>query len=439
MGSHNFELFALQVTAMLAVALLFGQLMRKMKQPAVLGEMVGGIILGPTIIGLIFPEFYTWLFNSSSSVVEIRNASIKMGMLFYLFIAGLDINLSEIRKFGVKALSIGIIGTLLPISVGVGIAYLMTAKFWGSVVEAHYLSFALFIGMNLGNSAIPVLSRILMDLGLLKRDFGSLVMSSAIIDDLLNWTLFAIVLSDIAPVGEISGVSLPLSILINVLFLIAVLAIGRWLSPFALRWARKNVAWPSGFIAFTALVILLAGSVAERIGIHAFFGAFLAGIAVRQNNEEAKEAHDVITHFVLSFFAPIYFVSMGMTTNFFVNFDWWMVLVLFAAATISKVGAVLLGARLAGMPINREVWAIGFGLNARGATGIILANVGLANGLIDDRIFVSITIMAIATSMMSGPVMKRLLGDRLKMRSIDPHEDILTIDQQIKPQSASSD
>jgi K+:H+ antiporter len=117
-------------------------------------------------------------------------------------------------------------------------------------------------------------------------------------------------------------------------------------------------------------------------------------------------------HFVMSFFAPLYFVSMGMSTNFIRNFDPALVALVLVAACVSKIGAVLLGARAAGMPLDREAWAVGFGLNARGATGIILAGVGLSNGLIDERMFVAMVVMAIVTSMMSGPMMRYLLSDR---------------------------
>ena len=120
-----------------------------------------------------------------------------------------------------------------------------------------------------------------------------------------------------------------------------------------------------------------------------------------------------MAHFTLSFFAPIYFISIGMTTNYITNFDVALVLLIFVVACISKVGSVLLGARLAGMPLDREAWAIGFGLNARGATGIILAGVGRTAGVIDDRIFVSIVVMALATSLMSGPMMNWLLSHQI--------------------------
>lgn len=416
----------MQITLMLATALIFGQVMRKFRQPAVLGEMIGGIILGPTIIGLLLPDFYNWLFHSSTGISMVRDTSIKLGMLFFLFISGLDVNLSDVRRLGGQSLLIGLIGTALPIVGGIGLAYLLRTL-WGPVVEGHFFSFALFIGMNLANSANPVIARILMDLGLLKERIGSVIMTATIVDDLINWTLFAIVLNDIAPVNDAAqaGSFLPGGILgsiaVVLVFFIAVIGAGRLIAPRIFPWIRQQLPWPSGFIAFTALVILVAGSFSEWIGINAFFGAFLVGIAVGQNGSQAQEAHDVITQFVLSFFAPIYFVSMGMTTNFIVNFDLVLVLVLTAAAVVTKVGSVVLGARLAGMPLNREVWAIGFGLNARGATGIILAGVGLANKLIDERIFVGIVVMAIVTSLMSGPIMNRLLGRKLP--NLDPHDE----------------
>lgn len=410
MSSQDFVKFSLQVTAMLACAVIFGQLMRKIKQPAVVGEMFGGIVLGPTILGVVAPSLYAWLFQSSTNVAVIRDASIKMGMLFFLFVAGLEVNLSDLKKLGRRAVLIGFIGTFLPIAIGVGLVYLIPREYWGPAVQKHYFSFALFIGMNLANSANPVIARVLMDLGLLKGEIGTLIMTATIVDDLMNWTLFAVILSDIAPSGSAVSTSLPMSIAMVVLFFIVILGFGRWIGPRALHWAKSYVTWPTGFIALTALVILVVGSASEALGIHAFLGAFLAGVVLGGDNEEQNEAHDVIGQFVLSFFAPIYFVSMGMTTNFITNFDLGLVLLILVVACVSKVGAVLLGARAAGMPLNREAWAIGFGLNARGATGIILAGVGLTNGVIDARIFVAVVVMALITSLMSGPMMNYFLS-----------------------------
>ena len=408
MTSSEFVLFSLQVVLMLTFGLVFGQVMRRHQQPSIVGEMIAGIILGPTVVGALFPHFYAWLFQSSPGVVAARDAAIKMGMLFFLFVAGLEVELPDPRREGRRPILIGLVGTLVPIAVGVGMVYLVPRGFWGAAANAHFVYFALFVGMNLANSANPVIARILMDLGLLRGKIGTLVMSATIIDDLVNWTLFAIILNNIAPVRQGNN-SLWISVFLVVAFFVVILGIGRWIGPRSLRWLRSHVAWPSGFIGLTAVVVLAAGSLSESLGLNAFLGAFLVGVALGGNGEERNEAHEVITYFVLSFFAPLYFVSMGMAANFAANFDTLLVLLILVVACVSKVGSVILGARLAGMPLNREVWAIAFGLNARGATGIILAGVGLAQGLIDQRIFVAFVIMSVATSVLSGPMMNSLL------------------------------
>ena len=415
MISADFVRFAMQIAVMLLCAVIFGQIMRRFKQPAVLGEMIGGIILGPTIFGMIAPSLYNSLFNSSASVIFVRDASIKLGMLFFLFIAGLEVDLSDLRRLGKRAALIGLVGTLVPIAAGVALVYLLPRSFWGPLAGRHLFAFALFIGMNLANSANPVIARILMDLGLLQSEIGTLIMTATIVDDLVNWSLFAIVLSEISPVTS-STHGLPITILTVIVFFVLVLGLGRWLGRRSLRWVRGHVAWPSGFIAVTSIAILVAGSISEGLGIHAFLGAFLLGAALGGHDKERNKAHDVIAHFVMSFFVPIYFVSMGMSANFITNFDFLLIAIILIVACISKIGAVVLGARMAGMRVNREVWAISFGLNARGATGIILAGVGLANKVIDERIFVAIVVMALVTSLMSAPMMTTFLHPKLALK-----------------------
>ena len=423
MSSHEFVKLALQLATMLLFATLFGELMRRRRQPAVVGEMVGGIILGPTVLGLLAPEFYRWLFLAAPAVASMREAFIKFGMLFFLFFAGLQVNLSDLRDVGRRALLIGVIGTLVPIGAGVALVYAVPRDFWGVAVQKHFVSFALFIGMNLANSANPVIARVLLDLGLLNQPIGTLIMTATLVDDLVNWTLFAIILGDIAPTGPASG-TLGASVVCVAAFVVLILALGRLAGPPVLRLAKRHLNWPGGFIAVTAVVILLASTITEAAGVHAFLGAFLAGVALGRSRTDAayNEAHDLIGTFVGGFFAPIYFISMGMTTDFIANFDGVLVALVFIAACVTKLFSVLLGAKAAGMPINRQAWAIAFGLNARGATGIILAGVGLANKVIDERVFVGIAVMALGTSIMSGPVMRRLLNAELSHApDVKPH------------------
>ena len=152
-------------------------------------------------------------------------------MLFFLFYAGLEVNLSDLKRLGKRAVLIGLIGTVVPIAAGVALVYGLPRDFWGPAAQKHFLSFALFIGMNLANSANPVIARILMDLGLLSGPIGALIMTATIVDDLVNWTLFAIILSDIAPSGPSAGGSLLLKIALVMLLFAVVLGVGRWLGP----------------------------------------------------------------------------------------------------------------------------------------------------------------------------------------------------------------
>jgi Kef-type K+ transport system membrane component KefB len=408
MSSQDFVKLALQLATMLGFAIMFGEMMRRFKQPAVLGEMFGGIILGPTVLGSLVPSLYYWIFLSSANVTTVRDASTKLGMLLFLFYAGLEVNVSDLKTVRKKAILIGLVGTLLPIAMGVALVYAVPREFWGQTVQAHFLSFALFVGMNFANSANPVIARILLDLGLLNGPIGALIMTATIVDDLVNWTLFAVILSDFAPPGQTTDGSLITSALLVGVFFIVVLGVGRWVGPAAMKRIQRHVAWPNGFIGVTAVLVLCASSAAEALGVHAFLGAFLLGAALSETEKTRNEAHGVIGHFVMSF-VPIFFISMGMSTNFITNFDPLLVVLILVAASVSKIGAVILGSKAARMPLDREVWAIGFGLNARGATGIILAGVGLANGVIDARIFVALIVTALITSFMAGPMMNRLL------------------------------
>lgn len=418
MESADFVLFTLQVTLMLACAVVCGHLMRRLGQPSVLGEMIGGILLGPTLFGALAPELWGRIFHGSPGVNVARDAAIKLGMLFFLFVAGLEVQVSDLRRLGRRAAVIGLVGTLLPILAGVVLVHLTPAALWGPLADTHRTALGLFIGMNLANSANPVIARVLMDLGLLDQEFGTVVMTATVVDDLVNWTLFAIVLGQIAPPTATSAagdLGLGMGIALVLAFCIGVFLAGRLLGPALLHWLRTRTSWPVTFTMATTMAVLVAAMIAETLGVHAFLGAFLVGASLGGLEGERHLAHDAVAHFALSFFAPIYFVSMGLSTDFAQHFDAPLVLLVVGAACVSKIGSVLLGARLAGIRIDREAWAIAFALNARGATGIILAGVGREHGVIDDRLFVAMVVMAIATSLLSGPAIRSLM--RLKPRA----------------------
>jgi Kef-type K+ transport system membrane component KefB len=409
MHSHDFVIVTLQLACMLGCALACGQLMSRLGQPAVLGEMFGGILLGPTVLGMLWPDAFAWLFPAGGTADTVRNGVIKLGMIFFLFLIGLEINFADIRRHGWSALLIGLAGTLVPMACGVAVVYLLPGL-WAIERPSQRLAYALFIGVCMANTANPVLARILLDLGLLRKNFGAVLLTATVVDDLVAWGTLMLVIGQFKT-QEIAlpGSSAAAAMLFAIVCLVGVLLVGRHIG---VPLVRRSSAWLNGSagpIAVISLMVLAAAALSETLGVHAFLGPFVLGIALASTSEESKPAYEVIRNFSLGFFVPIYFVSMGLTANFVTDFQAVLVAVLLFTACISKTLSAYAGARLSGID-NRTSWAIGFGMNARGAVGIILAGIGLENGVIDHPTYVALVIMCLVTSLMAGPLMRMFLA-----------------------------
>ncbi len=409
MNPTQIHAFFVQIGVMLVVAWVSGYLMKKMAQPAVLGELIGGILLGPTLLGTVYPDAYTRLFLVDTTVSAGVEALLKLGMLFFMFAAGLEINLAHLRQHKAVIASTSLLGGTIPFALGFGMVMLYPGL-WGH--HGQPLLLALFMGTALSISALPVIARILMDLNLISSRIGMTIMTSAMINDILGWLLFAFILQKM---GNENPDGNTLFILLKVLvFVVVVLGTGRWLLQPFLHRNRFFQHWPGGLLGFVSVLVISAAIGAETIGIHAIFGAFLVGIALGQKQDkhvspaEENNVYPMIQLFALNFFAPLYFVSIGLKANFSTEFDGLLVLVIIVIACLGKILGAGLGAKLAGMRW-REALSVGVGLNARGAVEIILASVALEYQLIDQRIFVALVIMAFATSIFSGSLLKHLV------------------------------
>ncbi|HEX7132911.1 MAG TPA: cation:proton antiporter [Iamia sp.] len=412
MSSAEFVDLLTQLGVMLVVGVALGFVMRKLKQPSVVGEMAAGVLIGVTVLGSIAPDVYDWLFDSGDLVTSTRGDIIKVGMLFFLYVAGSEVELSDVKTLGRRSLIIGLVGTVLPIAGGIALVYATPMSLWGESVGIGRLPFAAFIGMNLANSANPVLARILIDLGLMKSRIATVMMTATVVDDLVNWTLYAIILGSVSTgAASSSDRGLGVDLLLVALLFIVVLGGIRWLAPHMVSLARRHLAWPNGYVVVASVTVIAVSAVSEAIGVQAFLGAFLAGVAFSGVAAgEGATGHKSLVHVSIGFFAPLFFVSMALRTDFIEAFDPVLVLTVVVFALISKLVSVLVGVKAAGLPIGREAWAMAWGLNARGATGIILAATGLQAGIIDDEVFVALVVMAIATSILAGPMMVRALG-----------------------------
>ncbi len=391
-----------QLGIMLIMGRLLAEVARKFKQPAVVGEILAGILLGPTVLGMLQPEWFESLYPSASASGVVLTGLVQVAVVMLLFIAGLEVDLHIVWQQGRQAVSTSFFGLIIPFSLGFTFPYFFPG-FFGIADGNDRIIFALFMGTAMAITALPVIVRILMDLNMFKSKMGMLVVASAMVDDLIGWLVFSVILGLIGKGGH--TMSFASTIILTIGFTVLMLTVGRGLLNRVLPWMNKKLAWPGGILSISLALCFLGAAFTEYIGIHAIFGAFIIGIALGDSEHFSERAKEIVHQFINNIFAPLFFVSIGLRVNFVTNFDLLLTLVILAIAFTGKIIGSGLGARLGGFSW-RESLAAGFGMNARGAMEIILGLVALENGLINEKVFVSLVIMALITSMSSGPLMK---------------------------------
>jgi len=408
---EQITIFLLSLMTLLGAARVLGEVMRRFDQPPVLGEILAGIVLGSTFLGGIFPQYMATLFPEEGAAALAMEGYTLLAVVLLLLVAGLEVDLSVAWRQGKAALLVSFTGILFPFVVG-GLVAAVVPHWMGKEEHADLLPFALFVGVAMSITALPVIARILMDLNMLKSDIGMVIMSAAMVNDLLGWMGFAIVLA-LLPIGAatVGESSVAYTLLATLLFVAVMLTAGRWSIHRALPYIQAHSAWPGGVLCFIIVVVLLAAALTETIGVHAIFGAFIAGVALGDSNHLRQRTRDVIQQFVTNLFAPIFFASIALHVNFRESFNLVTVVIVLAVALTVKIGGCYLGAKWAGLS-RREAWAIGAGMSARGAMEIVLAQLALQAGLIGEELFVAIVIMALVTSMIAGPMMQKVLQSR---------------------------
>jgi Kef-type K+ transport system membrane component KefB len=406
MTQHEIVIFFLEIAVMLCVAVVCGQIMRRFRFPSVLGELIGGILLGPTLFGALAPHTFADIFPTAGNVPLIRGTLMTVSVVLFLLVVGMEVNPGQLKTRGMNIIWTSLLGIIFPFAIGYGLVVFLPG-IWGNPAKNNLLPFALFIGTALSISALPVISRILMELNLLKSRLGTVIISSATINDLIGWFLLAIITNILLPGGE-STTNLWIMLLRIAVIFIVILTLGRWVMQKFLSWYEKRFTDSGLLLGLFIILALLAAAVAEAAGIHAIFGAFLVGIAIAQNKVQRSPAHETLYNIVNYIFAPLYFVSIGLQADFSANFDPVLVLILIVIASLGKILGATLGARLSKMPL-RESLAVGFGMNARGAMEILLASIALQYGIIDERIFVALVATAFVTTIIASPIMRYLM------------------------------
>jgi len=395
---------------MLFFAKLFGEIFLKLRQPAIIGEILAGIILGPTILGMLSPNTFTWLFRSSSEIQIIMDGITTLAVVMLLIVTGLEVDLSIVVKQGKAALSTGFWGLIIPFVIG-----FFTAFFFHDLLgiqnEEMKLVFALFMGTALSISALPVIAKTLMDLKIFKSKIGQTIIAAAMFNDVIGWLIFSVILVMIG----VSKVELNLieTILLILLFSSITILLGIRLFLKLIPVINKKLSFPGGILNFVFILGFLGAAFTEYIGIHAIFGAFILGLAIGDSVHLTEKPREMIQQFVTNIFAPLFFVSIGLRVNFILNFDLSLVLIILVLAFFGKVIGSGFGARLGGMNVA-DSFVVGFGMNSRGSMEIILGLLALQYGLIQETVFVALVIMALVTSLTSAPLMNIFLRGKRK-------------------------
>ncbi|MBK8944855.1 MAG: cation:proton antiporter [Ignavibacteriae bacterium] len=422
--------FLISISVMLFSAKLLGEFFIKIKQPAIIGEILAGLILGPTVLGMLSPSTFDYLFPKNDEISIALQSFTTIAVVLLLLISGLEVDLAIVLSQGKKAIYTSNMGLFLPFLLGFGVSYLFP-NLMGIGEGSSKFIFALFMGTALSISALPVIAKTLMDLKIFKLEIGVIIISAAMLNDLIGWLIFSIILGLIGT-GK-HGFTFIETIIAIIVFVVFVLTIGKKIIDKAIPYISSRFTFPGGILSFILILGFLGAAFTEHIGIHAIFGAFIIGIAIGDSTHLTEHTREIIHQFVTHIFAPLFFVSIGLKVNFIENFDFAIVSVILILSFFGKVIGCGLGAFWSGLNKNDSL-IIGFGMNSRGTMEIILGIIALQAGLINEQVFVALVIMALVTSITSAPIMSYFLNkkDKSKFANLISEKNILFTDENDK-------
>ena len=390
----------LQIIVIIACARLFGFLFKKIGQPAVIGEIVAGIVLGPSIVGAYFPEISHFLFPAAS--LSTLSFLSQIGLILFMFIIGMELDLKAIGKQAYGAVVISHASIIIPYTLGVGLAYYIYRDYAPSNIT--FLSFALFMGISMSITAFPVLARILQEKGLTRSKLGAMALTCAAADDLTAWCILAAV---IALVKSGSSFSVFFTIALALVYVLIMLKMVR---PFLERLSSiydNQEKKRTPIIALIFVILIVSSYVTSIIGIHALFGAFMAGVIMPSSFSFRKIVIDKIEDVSIILLLPLFFVMTGLRTqiglinegHLWITFGW----ILLVAVT-GKFGGSALAARMVGQSW-KDSFSIGVLMNTRGLMQLIVLNIGYDLGILTPEIFAMMVLMALVTTFMTGPAL----------------------------------
>jgi Kef-type K+ transport system membrane component KefB len=388
----------MQLIIIILVVRIIGYLFQLTGQPLVIGEIIAGLILGPSVLGTLAPGVSAFVFPAAS--INVLHQLSQLGLIFFMFIIGMELDTSSFKKTANVAVMISFASIIFPFTAGIILAYYLYGTF--ALVSIKFTSFALFMGTTMCITAFPVLARIVQERKLTKTPVGTMSLTVAAIGDVVAWCILAVVVA-IVKAGDIRHALL--TILLSVIYILLMFYA---VKPFMYRIgrvysSRESMGRP--IVALVFLLILGSSLITEAIGIHALFGAFMAGVMMPENLSFKRVFTEKIEDISLVILLPLFFVATGLRTEIgLINSVhlWLVCLMIIAVATVSKIGGTLLTSRYAGLSWNHSL-VLGVLMNTRGLMELIVLNIGYELGILTPEIFSMLVLMALITTLLTGP------------------------------------
>ena len=396
----------------LVTARAFGRLAHRFRQPHVIGQIVGCILLGPSLLGEIWPSAFEFLFPSELSTYVDMLA--QMALIFYMFIVGIELDFGLLRDRGAAATRMTSVSVVAPLLMGVALAPWFHPRYAG---DESFAPFALFLGVAMAATGFPVLARILTDRGLFKTGLGRLALRVGALTDVVTWSMLALVII----VARSSGVGSVARIAVLMLFIAFMIYAVRPVLHRVSSYYEQRGALGGTFLAALFVGLLLSALVTDKLKMHVIFGAFLFGVIMPHGSKFVGELTEKMEDFSVVFLLPFFFTFSGLRTDISAIGGsagrWLMTLVILAVAIAAKWGGSALAASYAGLD-RKEAGALGVLVNCRGLTELIILNIGLQLGILSPAIFAMLVIMAVVTTVMTEPTLARYYPRAVQRRMI---------------------
>lgn len=406
----------IQVLIVIGLSRLMGLLCRRLKQPLVIGEIVAGIMLGPSLFGLIAPNLAATLFPVET--IPFLNVLSQIGLIFFMFLIGLELNPKYLSGQLEVAILISHVSILVPFSLGTLLALLLYPLV--SNASVPFTAFALFLGAAMSITAFPVLARIITENNLQRTRLGTLALTCAAVDDVTAWCVLAVAIAVAKEGSFIKAVPTTIAALIYIALMVTA---GRWFFKRVAAYYRRTGRLNQLLLAGIYMAVVISALITEVIGIHLIFGAFLVGAVMPKDADLVREIAEKTEDFVLIFLLPVFFAFSGLRTQIgLLNSPelWGLCAIVLGVAIVGKYFGTYIAARVSGID-KREASALGWLMNTRGLTELIVLNIGLNLGVISPLMFTMLVIMALVTTFMTSPLLEWTYPKRLiKLDVVEP-------------------